>query len=104
MYAIFKTGGKQYRAENGQKLLIEKLDIQVGNIIELTKILMVVKDSHILIGNPFVTGIAVQAEVLGHLRGDKIKIVKFKRRKNYHKIQGHRQWLTSVIIKNISYN
>ncbi|WWO95600.1 MAG: 50S ribosomal protein L21 [Candidatus Dasytiphilus stammeri] len=104
MYAVFKTGGKQYRAGKGQELLIEKLNIPAGNIIEFSQVLMIFKDSEMLIGSPFVSGISVTAEVLGHLRGDKIKILKFKRRKNYRKIQGHRQWLTSLRITDIITN
>lgn len=101
MYAIIQSGGKQYRVQAGQRLKLEKLAAEPGATIKFDKILMVSKEGESKIGVPFVSGYAVQAEVVAHGRADKINIIKFKRRKHHMKRQGHRQWYTEVKITDI---
>src|SRR5690606_946560 len=101
MYAVFQSGGKQHRVTEGQTLRLEKLDLETGATIEFTP-LMVANGEDIAIGAPLVEGVKVVAEVVTHGRGDKIKIVKFRRRKHSRKQMGHRQWFTEVKITSIS--
>lgn len=101
MYAVIKTGGKQYRVASGAQLKVESLVGEVGTTISFTEVLMVGEGEAIKIGAPFVTGASVKAEVIKHGRGDKIRIIKHRRRKHYHKEQGHRQNFTSVKITEI---
>lgn len=101
MYAVFQSGGKQHRVSEGQIVRLEKLEKATGETIEFDKVLMVVKGEDVKIGTPVVTGSKVVAEVVAHGRGDKIKIVKFRRRKHSRKQQGHRQWFTEVKITGI---
>ncbi|WWP01362.1 MAG: 50S ribosomal protein L21 [Candidatus Dasytiphilus stammeri] len=101
MYAVFQTGGKQYRVTSGQLIRLEKLNIDNGKNIDFDQVLMVVDGNNINIGAPLVKGGRVSANIIGHERGKKIKIIKFRRRKHYRKKQGHRQWFTTVKINNI---
>jgi large subunit ribosomal protein L21 len=101
MYAVIKTGGKQYRVAQGDTLKIETLVADVGSIVSFDEVLMVGEGEQVKIGAPFVAGGAVKAEVLAHGRGDKIRIVKHRRRKHYHKEQGHRQNFTEVKVTEI---
>lgn len=98
MYAVFQSGGKQHRVSEGQIVRLEKLEVATGNTVEFDTVMMVVNGDAIQIGTPFVSGSKVKAEVVEHGRGDKVKIVKFRRRKHYRKQQGHRQWFTDVKI------
>ena len=102
MYAVIKSGGKQHRVVKGERLKVELLSAEPGQIITLEDILMVVDGDNIQIGTPVVAGATVTAEVLGHGRHDKIRIVKMRRRKHYRKQQGHRQWYTELKITAIS--
>ena len=102
MYAVFQSGGKQHRVSEGQTLRLEKLDAETGASIEFDSVLLVANGEEVSVGAPFVTGGKVTAEVVTHGRGDKIKIVKFRRRKHSRKQQGHRQWFTEVRITGIS--
>ncbi|MDH2926621.1 50S ribosomal protein L21 [Lonepinella koalarum] len=102
MYAVFQSGGKQHRVSEGQVVRLEKLELEVGSNIEFDSVLMVVNGEDIKIGAPVITGAKVVAEVVAQGRGDKIKIVKFRRRKHSRKQQGHRQWFTEVKITGIS--
>ena len=102
MYAVFQSGGKQHRVAEGQTVRLEKIEIAPGESIEFDNILMVSNGEDIKIGMPYVDGGKVTAEVVTHGRGDKIKIVKFQRRKHSRKTQGHRQWFTEVKITGIS--
>ncbi|MDH5544133.1 MAG: 50S ribosomal protein L21 [Gammaproteobacteria bacterium] len=102
MYAVIQTGGKQYRVTEGQTLKVEKLDVEQGASIELDKVLMVANGDDIKIGAPFVSGGKVTATIEAHGRGDKIKIVKFRRRKHHRKQMGHRQHYTAIKITGIS--
>ena len=102
MYAVFKTGGKQYRATTGDILKIEKLDAEKGATVELDQVLMVGEGEKVKIGSPFLKGGKVTATVVDHGRGEKVKILKFKRRKQHMKRMGHRQNFTEVEITGIS--
>lgn len=102
MYAVIKTGGKQYRVVAGEKLKIEQIPAEVGAEITLDQILMVGEGESVKIGAPFVAGAAVKATVLSQGRHDKIKIFKMRRRKHYQKHQGHRQNYTEIRIDGIS--
>lgn len=102
MYAVFQSGGKQHRVSEGQTIRLEKLDIATGETIEFDQVLMIANGEEINIGAPLVDGGKIKAEIIAHGRGEKIKIVKFRRRKHYRKQQGHRQWFTDVKITGIS--
>ncbi|WP_367680239.1 50S ribosomal protein L21 [Candidatus Fukatsuia anoeciicola] len=102
MYAVFQSGGKQYRVNEGEVVRLEKLNIATGKIVEFNQILMVVDGENIKIGAPLIDGGKIKAEVLSHGRGTKVKIIKFRRRKHYRKQQGHRQWFTDIKITDIS--
>ena len=101
MYAVIKTGGKQYRVAADQKIQIEKLAGQAGDQIEFTDVLMVANGDAIDIGAPFVSGATVVGEIASHDRGPHIMIFKKRRRKHYRRRNGHRQDLTSVTIREI---
>jgi len=101
MYAVIKSGGKQYKVAAGEKLKIEQIPTQVGEKISLDQVLMVSQGDKISIGSPLVNGAVVSATVLGHGRADKVKIFKMRRRKHYQKRQGHRQNFTEVMIDEI---
>ena len=102
MYAVFQSGGKQHRVAEGQTVRLEKLDVETGAAVEFDKVLLVANGEDVKVGVPFVEGGKVQAEVVTHGRGKKIKIVKFRRRKHSRKQAGHRQWFTEVKITAIS--
>ncbi|MFW8565006.1 50S ribosomal protein L21 [Orrella sp. 11846] len=102
MYAVIKTGGKQYRIAAGEKLKIEQIPADIGQEITLDNILSVGEGDQIKIGTPTVEGAVVKAKVLAHGRHDKIKIFKMRRRKHYRKQQGHRQNYTEILIESIS--
>jgi large subunit ribosomal protein L21 len=101
MYAVIKTGGKQYRVAQGDVLRVEKLTADVGASIDLDRVLMVADGDNVSIGTPFIEGSKVTATVRSHGRGDKIKIIKFRRRKHYRKQMGHRQSYTEIEITSI---
>lgn len=101
MYAVFSTGGKQYRASEGDVVRVEKLEAEMGSTIELDQVLMVGEGEDVRIGTPVVDGGKVTAEVVDHGRGDKIRIVKFRRRKHSMKQMGHRQYYTDIKITGI---
>lgn len=102
MYAIIKTGGKQYRVSEGQTLRVEKLVADQGAKVEFGEVLMVANGDKINVGAPLIKGAKVSAEVVEHGRGKKIKIIKFRRRKHHEKRMGHRQDYTAVKITGIS--
>ncbi|HHJ39634.1 MAG: 50S ribosomal protein L21 [Methylothermaceae bacteria B42] len=102
MYAVIQTGGKQYRVKEGDKIKVEKLNAGEGEPIEFDQVLMVSSDNGVKAGNPLVEGGKVAARVIAHGRHKKINILKFKRRKQYLKRQGHRQYYTEVQITDIS--
>ena len=101
MYAVFKTGGKQYKAAPGEVVRVEKLEAENGASVELDEVLMVADGDDIRVGAPTVEGGKVTAEVVRHGRGDKVRIIKFKRRKHHMKQMGHRQYFTEIKITGI---
>jgi large subunit ribosomal protein L21 len=101
MYAVIKTGGKQYRVSAGQSLRVEKLDAEAGAELTLSEVLLVGQGDEITVGAPLVSGAAVKATVLTQARGEKIRIFKMRRRKHYRKSQGHRQAYTEIRIDSI---
>ena len=101
MYAVIESGGKQHRVEKGEILQLEKLNAATGDKVKFDKVLLVGEGESVKIGKPYVQGGQVTAEVLREGRGDKIKIIKFNRRKHYKRQQGHRQWYTEVKITGI---
>ena len=101
MYAVVRTGGKQYRLGIGDSVKVEKLPNEVGNIVELSQILMVSDGNEVKVGAPLVTGASVKAEIVGHGRNKKIRVFKMKRRKKYRRTQGHRQAFTQLKVTEI---
>lgn len=101
MYAVIQTGGKQYRVKSGEQLRIESLEADVGASLTFDKVLMLGEGEAAKVGAPYVPGAAVQATVLAHGCGDKVRIFKMRRRKHYIKNQGHRQNFTEVRIDGI---
>ena len=101
MYAVFKTGGKQYRVAQGDQLRVEKLPGNVGDSVTFEEVLLVGGDS-LKIGMPVVKGAKVQAKITGQALGPKIVIFKFRRRKNYKRKKGHRQYFTRIRIDSIA--
>jgi large subunit ribosomal protein L21 len=102
MYAVIKTGGKQYRVTAGEKLKIEQIPADVGAQIVLDQVLMVGEGDGVKVGRPLVDGASVSATVVAHGRHDKVKIFKMRRRKHYQKHQGHRQNFTEIQINEIT--
>lgn len=102
MFAVIKTGGKQYRVSQGDKLRVETLDVDEGESVNLEQILMVGEGDKVTVGAPLVSGATVSAKVLTHGRGKKIDIVKFRRRKHYRRQMGHRQNYTELEITAIT--
>jgi large subunit ribosomal protein L21 len=102
MYAVIKTGGKQYRVVAGEKLKVEQIPADVGTEITLDQVLMVGEGESVKIGSPLVSGASVKVTVLSQGRHDKVKIFKMRRRKHYQKHQGHRQNYTELRIDAIN--
>ena len=102
MYAVFVSGGKQHRVVEGETLKLEKIEVAAGDAVEFGQVLLVASGDDIKIGAPVVDGAKVTAEVVSHGRADKVKIIKFRRRKHSMRRQGHRQWYTEVKITGIN--
>ena len=102
MYAVIKTGGKQYKVSAGEKLRVEQLAVEVGSQVVIDQVLAVGSGEQLAIGSPLVSGATVSATVLSHGRGDKVRIFKMRRRKHYQKRQGHRQNYTELFIGTIA--
>jgi large subunit ribosomal protein L21 len=102
MYAVVKTGGKQYRVAAGEKLRIEQIAGDVGSEVVLDQVLMLADGDAVTVGTPLVSGASVKATVVAHGRADKVRIFKLRRRKHYQKRQGHRQNFTEIKIEAIS--
>ncbi|WP_163558331.1 50S ribosomal protein L21 [Halomonas sp. NO4] len=102
MYAVIKSGGKQYRVQEGQTLKLEKIELPTGESLDFDEVLLVADGDDVKVGAPLVEGAKVSAEVVSHGRGEKVRIIKFRRRKHHMKRQGHRQWFTEVKITGIS--
>ena len=102
MYAVIESGGKQHRVEPGEVLQLEKLNIDAGDTVDFDKVMMIGEGDKVQIGAPYVDGGKVTAEVIKHGRGDKVTIIKMKRRKHYRRQAGHRQHYTEVKITDIT--
>ena len=102
MYAVIESGGKQHRVSEGEVIKLERLTAEPGEEVVFDKVLMVADGDQVTVGQPYVDGGKVTAEVLAVDRGKKIRIIKFKRRKDYMRRQGHRQWFTQLKITGIS--
>jgi large subunit ribosomal protein L21 len=102
MFAVIVSGGKQYRVQEGQTLKLEKLTAEAGSSVEFDRVLLVGNGDDVKVGTPVVEGAKVAADVVAHGRGNKVNIIKFRRRKHHMKRQGHRQWFTEVKITGIS--
>ena len=102
MYAVIKTGGKQYKVSAGEKLKVEQLAAEVGAQVVIDQVLAVGSGEQLAVGAPLVAGATVSATVLSHGRGDKVRIFKMRRRKHYQKRQGHRQHYTELFIGRIA--
>ena len=101
MYALVEIKGKQYKAEKGAVLRVDRIDSEKGESLEFDKVLMLSNDSDVKIGTPYVEGIKVQGSVEDQIKDKKVIVFKYKRRKNYRRTQGHRQQYTLVKIKDI---
>ena len=101
MYAVIESGGKQHRVKAGQSVKLETLSVAEGATLSFDKVLLISDGEQVTVGAPYVVGAKVVAEVVSHGRGPKITIIKFRRRKNYRRKQGHRQGFTEVKITEI---
>ncbi len=102
MYAVIETGGKQYRVAPGDKLRVEKLNAAEGEAVQFAQVLMVANGDDVKVGKPYVEGSSVSAKVVAQGRGNKVEIIKFRRRKHHMKRQGHRQAYTELEITDVS--
>ena len=102
MYAVIKTGGKQFKVAEGDVLKVEKLTADVGKTLNLNSVLTLVDGDKVTIGTPMITGASIDATIVSHGKGDKVRIFKMNRRKGYRKSQGHRQIFTEIKIDKIA--
>jgi large subunit ribosomal protein L21 len=102
VYAVFRTGGKQYRARQGERVRVERLDAAVGDAVKFDQVLVVGEGANLKVGKPLVAGGQVEGKVVAQGREDKITIIKFRRRAHYKRVKGHRQPFTEVEITSIS--
>ena len=102
MYAVIKTGGKQYRVSHGESIKVETIEADVGSTVVLDQVLMVADGDAVKVGTPLVAGAKVSATVVSHGRGPKVHIFKMRRRKHYQKNQGHRQNYTEIRVDAIN--
>ncbi len=102
MYAVFRSGGKQYRATKGTTVRLEKIDAEDGANVEFDEVLLIGEGANVKVGSPLVKGGKVKGKVVGQGRARKITVIKFKRRKNYLRTKGHRQPFTDVEITGIT--
>ena len=102
MYAVIKTGGKQYRVAAGEKIRVEQIPADIGSEVVLDQVLLVGNGDAVTVGKPLVAGASVTAKVIAQGRGDKVRIFKMRRRKHYQKHQGHRQNYTELSVESIN--
>ena len=102
MYAVFRTGGKQYRASQGDVLRVERIDAEVGDVVAFEEVLLVGQGADVKLGSPLLQGGKVEARVRAQGRGRKIDVIKFKRRTNYKRLRGHRQYYTELEVMSIA--
>lgn len=101
MYAIVDIAGQQFKVEKEQRLFVHRLDVNEGDVVDFEKVLLVDNNGKIKVGEPTVKNASVSAKVIAHVKGDKVKIFKKKRRKGYRKLNGHRQQFSQITIENI---
>ncbi|MFH2143372.1 MAG: 50S ribosomal protein L21 [Bacteroidota bacterium] len=102
MYAILEIAGQQFKVTKDQKIYVHRLENAEGSKVEFDKILLIDNDKEVIVGEPIIEKASVTATVISHVKGDKVKIFKKKRRKGYQKLNGHRQYLSQIQIDNIS--
>ena len=102
MYAVIQTGGKQYRVQPGETVQVEKLEVEVGKTLEFNEVLLVADGDNVRLGTPHVAGVKVVADVVDQGRDAKILVYKYRRRKAWHRKQGHRQPFTALKVTEIS--
>lgn len=102
MFAVLKTGGKQYKVSQGDVIQVEKLEGNVGDVVTLDQVLMISEDEKVDVGSPMLEGSQVIGEIIDQAKGKKIIVFKKHRRKNYRRKNGHRQWITHLKITEIS--
>ena len=102
MYAVIQTGGKQYRVQPGETIKVEKIDVAAGSTVEFNEVLLVADGENVRVGKPLLTGDKVAAEIVEHDRDEKILVYKYRRRKAWHKKQGHRQPFTAIKVTGIT--
>ncbi|MBR4970229.1 MAG: 50S ribosomal protein L21 [Paludibacteraceae bacterium] len=101
MYAIVEIAGQQFKVEKDQKLYVHRLDAERGSVVEFDKVLLIDNDGKVVVGSPVVEGAKVTAEVVSHVKADKVIVFHKKRRKGYRKKNGHRQCMTELKINNV---
>ena len=101
MYAIVEIAGQQFKVEEGQKLYVHRLDAERGSVLDFDKVLLIDNDGNITVGAPTIAGAKVTAEVVSHVKGEKVLVFHKKRRKGYRKLNGHRQCMTELKINNV---
>jgi len=101
MYAIVDIAGQQYKVEKDQKIFVHRIEGEEGSKVDFDKVLLIDNDSKVVVGAPVIEGAQVSAKILGHLKGDKVIVFKKKRRKGYQKSNGHRQYLSQIVIEEI---
>ena len=102
MYAIVEIAGQQFKIEKGSKVFVHRLKAEEGSVVKFDRVMLVDNDGSVKVGDPTVQGAEVTATVLNHLKGEKVLVFKKKRRKSYQKMNGHRQYLTSIQIEDIT--
>lgn len=102
MFAVLKTGGKQYKVSQGDVIQVEKLEGNIGDVVTLDQVLMISEDEKVDVGSPMLEGSQVTGEIIDQAKGKKIIVFKKHRRKNYRRKNGHRQWITHLKITEIS--
>jgi len=102
MYAIVDIAGQQFKVEKEQQVFVHRLEGEEGDSIQFDKVLLLDENGKISVGQPFIEGASVSAKIINHLKGDKVLIFKKKRRKGYQKCNGHRQYLTKIVIEDIA--
>ena len=102
MYAIVDIAGQQFKVEKDQKIFVHRLDAEEGSTVDFEKVLLYDNNGDVKVGMPLVNDVLVSAKVVSHLKGDKVKVFKKKRRKGYQKLNGHRQYLTEILIEDIA--
>jgi large subunit ribosomal protein L21 len=102
MYAIVDIAGQQFKVRKGQQVFVHRLEGEEGSSISFEKVMLIDNEGQITVGAPLVNGAKVDAKIVAHLKGDKVTVFKKKRRKGFQKSNGHRQYLSKVLIENIS--